>query len=130
MGLEEVVAPEPSELVGDLAAPAAGDPGDGDPQVVVADPPRHAAEELEGAGVALEERLGTLAREGAAEDGVGVRQGHDEQRHLGRLAVERDLGLAEVDLGLAGRVGQRDEHLGVLAPPFADGVLDRRQAAG
>ena len=29
------------------------------------------------------------------------------------LPVEDDLGLAEVDLGLAGRVGQRDEDLGV-----------------
>jgi hypothetical protein len=29
--------------------------------------------------------------------------------------VEGDLGLAEVDLGLAGRVGQRDEDLGVGA---------------
>ncbi len=28
------------------------------------------------------------------------------------LAVEGDLGLAEVDLGLAGGVGQRDEDLG------------------
>ena len=58
-----------------------------------------------------------------------VRQGHDEQRHLGRPAVERDLGLAEVDLGLAGRVGQRDEDLGVPLPPGADGVLDDGQAA-
>ena len=43
---------------------------------------------------------------------VGVRQGHDEDRHLGGPAVEGDLGLAEVGLGLAGRVGQRDEDLG------------------
>ena len=63
---------------------AAGDLGDGDLGVVVADPPRHAAEEGEGADVPLEERLGALAREGADEEGVGVRQGHDEQGHLGR----------------------------------------------
>ena len=116
VGLEQVVALQPEELVGDLAVAAAGDPGDGDLGVVVADPPGHAAEEGEGPDVALEERLGALAREGADEDRVGVRQGHDEQRDLGRPAVEGDLGLAEVDLGLAGRVGQRDEDLGGPEP--------------
>ena len=46
------------------------------------------------------------------------------------LAVEGDLGLAEVDLGLAGAVGQRDEDLGGPAPPGGDGLLDDGQAAG
>ena len=95
-----------------LRSRRAGDPGHGDLGVVVADPPGDAAEEVEGPDVALEERLGALAREGADEDRVGVRQGHDEEGDLGGSAVEGDLGLAEVDLGLAGRVGQRDEDLG------------------
>jgi hypothetical protein len=129
VGLEEVVALQPLELAGDRAAAAAGDLGDGDLKVVVADAAGDAAEELEGADVSLEEHLGALAREGADEEGVGVRQRHDEQGHLGRPAVEGDLGLAEVDLGLAGRVGQRDEDLGVAAPPGADGVLDDGQPA-
>ena len=129
VGLEQVVALEPQERVGDLALAAAGDLGDGDPGVVVADPPRDAAEEGEGPDVALEERLGALAREGADEDRVGVRQGHDEQGHRGGLAVEDDLGLAEVDLGLAGGVGQRDEDLGGPEPPGGDGLLDDGQAA-
>jgi hypothetical protein len=64
--LEQVVALEPEERVGDLAVAAAGDPGDGDLGVVVADPPGDAAEEGEGPDVALQERLGALAREGAA----------------------------------------------------------------
>ena len=51
------------------------------------------------------------------------------ERRLDRPAVEDDLGLAEVDLGLAGAVGQRDEDLGVALPPGADGVLDDGQAA-
>src|SRR5262249_4256930 len=42
---------------------------------------------------------------------------------------EGDLGLAEVDLGLAGAVGQRDEDLGAAAPPGPDGVLDDGQSA-
>ena len=45
------------------------------------------------------------------------------------LAVEDDLGVAEVGLGLAGRVGQRDEDLGGAGPPGADGDLDHGQAA-
>jgi hypothetical protein len=40
-----------------------------------------------------------------------------------------DLRIAEVALGLAGRVDHRDKDLGALAPPFADGILDRRQVA-
>ena len=112
-----------------LRSAAAGDLGHGDLGVVVADPARDAAEEGEGPDVPLEERLGALAGEGADEDRVGVRQGHDEQGHLGRPAVEGDLGLAEVDLGLAGRVGQRDEDLGGPGPPGGDGLLDDGQAA-
>src|SRR5512147_1690492 len=121
---------QPEELGGDLALAAAGDPGDGDLGVVVADPAGYAPEEGEGTDVALEERLSALAREGGDEGRVGVRQRHDEERHGGRPAVEGDLRLAEVDLGLAGAVGQRDEDLGVPAPPGADGVLDDGQLAG
>ena len=105
------------------------DLGDGDPGVVVADPPRHPAEEGEGPDVALEERLGALAREGDDEDRVGVRQGHDEQGDLGGLAIEMDLGLAEIDLGLARGMGQRDEDLGGPEPPGGDRLLDDGQAA-
>src|SRR3954447_25484374 len=106
-----MMTPEPMELGGDLATATACDLGDGDLQVVVADAARDAAEEREGADVPLEERLGALAWEGAAEGRVGVRQRQDEQRDLRRLSVEGDLRLAEVDLGLAGAVGQRDEDL-------------------
>ena len=79
--------------------------------------------------MALEERLGALAREGAGEDRIGIGHGHDEDRDLGRLAVEGDLGVAEVGLGLPGRVGQGDEDLGGAGPPGADGVLDGGQSA-
>src|SRR5512135_1557631 len=126
---DDVIAVDLAVAGGDSYGVAAADGGDGDPGVVVADATRDAAEEGEGADVALEECLGALAGEGADEDRVGVRQGQDEDGHLGRPAVEDDLGLAEVDLGLAGRVGQRDEDLGVTASPGPHGVLDDRQAA-
>jgi hypothetical protein len=126
---EQVVTLEAEELAGALAVAGPDDPGHGDLGVVVTDPAGHAAEEGEGPDVALEERLGALAGEGAGEDRVGVRQRHDEHRDGGRPAVEGDLGLPEVGLGLAGRVGQRDEHLGGATPPGADGVLDPGQPA-
>ena len=78
----------------------------------------------------LEERLGALAGEGAGEDRVGVRQGHHEQGHGGGPSVEHHLGLAEVDLGLTGAVGQGDEDLGGAEPPGGDGLLHDGQAAG
>jgi hypothetical protein len=40
-----------------------------------------------------------------------------------------DLGLAEIDLGLTGGMGQRDEDLGGPEPLGGDGVLDDAQAA-
>lgn len=42
----------------------------------------------------------------------------------------RDLGLAEIDLGKAGAVGQRDEDLGAGASPGRDDPLDDGLAAG
>ena len=77
----------------------------------------------------LEERLGALAREGDDEDGVGIRQGHDEEGDLGGLPIEMDLGLTEIDLGLARGMGQGDEDLGGPKPPGGDLGLDDGQAA-
>ena len=102
MRIEQVMTLNFQERVGDLAVATPEDLGDGDPGVVVADPTRHTGEELEGPEVTLEERLGALAREGDDEEGVGIRQGHDEEGDLGGLAIEMDLGLTEIDLGLPG----------------------------
>src|SRR4051812_28959628 len=129
MRLEQMMTLEPEEGVGDLAIAAPEDLGHGDPGVVVADPPGYPAEEGEGPEVALEERLGAFSREGGDEDGVGVRQGHREQGDLGGLAIEMDLGLAEIDLGLARGVGQGDEDLGGTELPGSDRLLDDAQAA-
>src|SRR5262249_40420670 len=70
-----------------------------------------------------------LAREGGDEDRVGVRQGHGEEGDLGGLPIEMDLGLTEIDLGLARRMGQGDEDLGGPEPPGGDRLLDDGQAA-
>src|SRR5882724_7953302 len=111
------------ERIGERTVPAAGDPSHGDPGVVVADPPGHPAEEGEGPDVSFQERLGALAGEGAEEKRVGVGQRHDEEGDGGRLSVERDFGLAEVDLRLAGAVDQWDEDLGAGASLAATASL-------
>ena len=70
------------------------------------------------------------SREGADEDGVGVRQGHHEESDGGGPAVESDLSLAEVDLGFARAVDQGDENHDGTKPPGGNGFLDDGQAAG
>jgi len=129
MRLEQVMTLESEKRIGERAVPTAGDPRHGDLGVVVADPPGHPAEEGESPDVSFQERLGAFAGEGAEEERVGVGQRHDEQGHRGRLSVEHDLGLAEVDLGLAGTVGQGDEDFGAGASPGGDGLLDDGQLA-
>ena len=99
------------------------DPGHHDAAVVVGDPPRHPAEEREAADVALPEGLGALALERLDEQGVGVRQGHDEEGDLAEPAGDVGQGVAEVDLGLAGAMDQRDEHLGADPLELADDLL-------
>jgi hypothetical protein len=125
----QVVALQPQEGVGDLPLPAAGDPGDGDLGIVVADAAFPAAAGGEGPDVPPRECLGALAGEGADERRVGVRRGHDERGDLRLRPIERDLGLTEVDPGLTGAAGQGDEDLGGPGPPGGDGLLDDGQAA-
>ena len=75
MRLEQVMALQPQELVGELVAASAGDLGHGDLEVVVADPPRDAAEEFEGPDMPLRNAsVHSCAGKGAAGDGAGVRQ--------------------------------------------------------
>jgi hypothetical protein len=63
-------------------------------------------------------------------EGVGERQGHHRERRLAPNPGDLDRRLAEVELGLAGRVGQGDEHLLVMAAVQGDGLLDPGDAAG
>ena len=78
----------------------------------------------------FQERLGAFAGKRLDEDRARVRQRHHEQRHLRLLAGQPDRRFAEVDLGLARRMRQRQEHLLVRLLPRADRVLDDRLAAG
>ena len=70
------------------------------------------------------------ARIGLHEAGVGVRQVHAEEVDLLPHAADHGHRLAEVDLGMAGRMGQRHEGLPPLRPADPHVVLHHRVAAG
>ena len=61
--------------------------------------------------MAVEEGLDPLGRVGLDEAGVRVRQVEAEEVDLLPDAADHRHRLAEVDLGMAGRMGERDEHL-------------------
>jgi hypothetical protein len=121
---EGEVGLEAEELPGQAALVGSDEPGHSQFAVVVTDARRHAAEEGEGAGVAGVKGLGALAREQAAEAGIAVRQGEDEQGRLVADAGDDDLGAAEVALGGPGRVQQGHEHLGLGLLVGGDGGAD------
>ena len=77
----------------------------------------------------VQEGLAALTGVYAAEDRIAVHQRHHEKGDLDLHAVEHDVGIAEIDLGLAGPVAQGHERLGVLAAPGPHGVLDDGVAA-
>jgi hypothetical protein len=108
---EQVVRLQLGEGAGPPPLAAAQDAGHRQPGVVVEDRARHAAEEGEGRVVPVEEGLDPLGRVGLDEAGVRVRQVEAEEVDLAPLAADHRHRLAEVDLGVAGRVGERDEHL-------------------
>src|SRR5579883_1994710 len=118
------------EFAGQSALVRAGELGHGDLAVVVADPRGYAAEEGEGADVALVEGLGALPREDATEAGVAVRQRQHEQGGLVRDTGNDDLGAAEVHLALAGRMEQGQEDLRLRLLVGADGGADDAGTAG
>ena len=127
---EQVMAHQLGEGAGAFALASAADLGDRDPGVVVEDRQRHALEEPHGGDMPVEERLGGLPRIRLHEAGVGVRQVHAEEMDLATHAADRGHRLAEVDLGMAGRVGQRHEGLPPLRPADPHVVLHHRVAAG
>jgi hypothetical protein len=126
---EQVVRPQLGEGAGPLPLAAAQDPGHRQPGVVVEDRLGHAAQEGEGRVVAVEEGLDPLGRVGLDEAGVRVRQVEAEEMDLLPDTPDHRHRLAEVRLGMAGRMGERHEHLLGAGLPLAQVVLDDRVAA-
>ncbi len=102
---EEVVAFERQERPGEHPI-AAHDLADGDGGVVIGGAQRHAAEELEAGHVRGLEGLGALAGIGGKEVGVRVGQRDNAEGGLAPDPGDLDHGLAEVELGVAGRVAR------------------------
>jgi hypothetical protein len=80
--------------------------------------------------VAVEEGLEPLGRVGLDEARIRVRQVEAEEVDLLPDTPDHRHRLAEIDLGVARRMGQRDEYLAPPLPPLADVVLHDRVAAG
>lgn len=115
---EQAVAHQLGEGARTLTLSVAADLGHCDLGVVVQDRQRHAAEEGEGGDMPVEKSFGGLPRIRLHEAGVGVRQIHAEEMDLAAHASDGGDRLAKIDLGMAGRVGERHESL--LPPCSAD----------
>ena len=126
---EQIVRLQMAERLGALAFPVAQDPRHCQRRVVIEDRARNPAEEGEGADMAVEERLRRLLRIGLQEPDVGMGQDQAEEGDLLAKAPDLDHRLAEVDLGMARRVMQRNEGLAHRLPLRAHIVLDDRVAA-
>src|SRR5262249_50784992 len=117
--VEQVMTLELEEELSEHVTAPACEFGDGDSHIVVADSAGHPAEELEGFDVALLECLGTLAREGATENGITIRQRHHEDRSLEQLPANADHGVPKICLGVTRTMFQRHEDLRMLQLPGA-----------
>ena len=108
---EQVVRLQLGKGARPLALAIAKDAGHRQLGVVVENRLRHAAQKGEGRVVAVEEGLDPLGRVGLDEAGIRVRQVEAEEVDLLPDAPDHRHRLAEVDLGMAGRMGERHEHL-------------------
>ena len=127
--LKQVMALEPQKLLGQLALSPLQYFNHGNGRVVVADPPGHAAEVLKGPAMPFQEGLRAFPRKGLDENRSRVGQRHHEQGDLRLLARQPDRRFAEVDLGLARRMRQRQKDLPMRLPPGSNGVLHHGLAA-
>ena len=122
--LEQVVGLQLGEGAGALATAVPQYLRYGQPGIVVEDAPGHSAQVGEGGNVPVQEGLGGLRRVGLHEAAVAVGQVDDEAVGLALHAADDHQGLAEVALGVARRMGQRDEHLLGLTAILSYIVLD------
>ena len=129
--LDDVVRQQPAEERRPLACPVRQDARHQAAVVVVEHRQRHAAEEREGMDMAVGPRLGRRRRVGPDVTGVAVRQVEGEEvRLLLDPADHHRAFLAEVRLGVAGRMMQRHEHLAAAPLMLAQIRLHDRVAAG
>ena len=128
--LDHVVRQQPAEERRPLARPVRQDARHQAAVVVVEHRQRHAAEEREGMDVAVGPRLGRRRRVGADVTGIAVRQVEGEEVRLLLDPADHHQRLAEVRLGVTGRMVQRHEHLPAAPLVLAQIGLHDGVAAG
>jgi hypothetical protein len=115
---------------GPLAGPVAEDLRHGKRGVVEQNRQRHAAEEGEGRDVAVAERFHRLGRVGLDEERIRMRQHHREVVQLAPDTADLAKRLAEIHLGVPGRMRQGHEDFLGPALLLPNMVGDDREAAG
>jgi len=98
--------------------------------VVVEDRRRHLAEERKRMNVAVNPGFRRRPRIRTHEAGITVRQVHDEEMRLLFDTADHDYRLAEIGLGVPGRMRQRYEHLATAPFALPHVILHDRIAAG
>src|SRR5262245_54790194 len=124
VGSEKEVALQSMELGGQVAFVGPEVPGDGDLAVVVADAFGDAAEEEKGGDVSGVEGLGAFAGVSHGEASAGVGQGENEEGGATALSGNDDSGMSVIALGLAGRMKQGNEDLGLGLLEGTDGIAN------
>ena len=127
---EQKMALQPQELPGQRPLVRPHDPADRELRVVVRRLRRHTTEERERLDMPGLERLGALSWIRRHKERVRVGQRHHRQRRLQPHPGDLDGRLAEVELGLAGRLAQRHEHLAADPNLLRDIAANRDLAPG
>ena len=120
---EQIMRLQMRERLRPAARAVAQDPRHSKRRVVIEDRARNPAEEGEGANMAVEKGFRRLPRIRLHEPHIAMRQDQAEEGDLLTLPADLDYRLAEVDLGMARRVMERNESLARRLPPGTHIVL-------
>ena len=125
---EQEMRLEPQELSGQI--PCGADYLlDRDGRVVVTRAGRHPTKELEGGDMRSLERLGAFPRIRRQMPRIRERQRHHRERRLATFARDHDRRFTEIELGLARRMAERDEHFFRVSLRLGDVTADLNLAA-
>ena len=120
---EKVMGHQPGEGSGPLPCPVRQNARHKALVIVIQDRLRHAAKKGKGPVVAVQPSFRRRRRVGRDEAGIALGKGHDEKMHPKLDPGDDRIRLAEVRLGMAGRMRQGHEHLPLTTAAEADIVL-------
>lgn len=128
--VEQVVALQLGKFLGALALAIAQDLGHRDPGVVVQDRLRYAMEKGKGGDMPVQKGFGIFRRVGFDEAPIRMRQVEAEIMEAHLFAADVAIGLAEINLGMAGPVRERNEHFLLAGGDLVDVIAHDGVAAG